>query len=120
MLNRIKRKHCRGTLKFYALLFSGGMMLSPFLAMAEQETARSTGSVFGLDPELVKGAFYLLLIVLGFFLARTLIRVDSNQSILFDNQRKLSQSLTALVTAHNINHKQNLETPKLSDSSGKE
>jgi hypothetical protein len=89
-------------------------LLSPFV-MGEGNDAvvRTGGSIYGLDPELVKLGFYLLLMVALFFLQRSIRQVDRNQSALFNNQRELSRVLTQLTTAHAINHKQEIAPPKM-------
>lgn len=105
-------------LKIYTIIFSSLLVVAPLIVMGDQNSASSNNSVFGLHPNLIKSVFWLCLTVIGFFLTRTLIKVDKNLAVLFDNQRKLTVTIAQIVTAHNINHKQNIELPSLSDSNG--
>lgn len=110
------RKRCRQPLSTLAILFYVSLISAPIISANGSMPPQQDGRVFGLDPELVKGAFYLLVLIVGGVLTRAIVKVDRNQSVLFDNQRKLAQWLTSLTTAHNINHGQSIQIPELSDS----
>lgn len=113
----------RSRLTVYAIIFSAMLVFAPFVLASPVTPPQPNESVYGLHPDLIKGAFGLLMSLVGFFLLRTLIKMDRNQSTLnrnqstlFDNQRKLAVTLAQIVTAHNINHRQTIELPNLSDS----
>jgi hypothetical protein len=114
MKKSAKRRRCRLWLGFWTWMFIFPCLLSPFVFGSGPIEPVRPGSLYGLDPELVKLGFYGLLIVALFFLQRSIRQVDRNQSALFNNQRELGRVLTQLVTAHAINHKQDISPPKLS------
>jgi hypothetical protein len=110
-----KRKECRAALKIYTILFSMVLIATPLLVLGDTPApaAENDGGVFGLHPELIKLAFYLLFGLTIFLLNKTLRRIDQNQAILYSNQRELTRVLTQLTTAHSLNHGQPIEAPRL-------
>lgn len=116
-----KRKRCRLWLGFWTWMFIFPCLLSPFVLGAGTVEPIRAGSIYGLDPELVKLGFYGLLIVALFFLQRSIRQVDRNQSALFGNQRELARVITELTTAHKINHVgQNIDAPRLNGGGDEE
>jgi hypothetical protein len=75
-------------------------------------TSKEVG-IFGLHPDLVKLAFFLLFSFVVWLLNRALANNTKNNTMLYANQRELARVLTQLTTAHNINHQQDIEAPKL-------
>lgn len=114
MKYRTKRKECRMKLRFYTILLCILMVSVPLLVSGgDVGPSISDGDIFS-TKYLYKSIGEILIAIVAFFLGRTLIKVDKNQTNLYSNQRELAKVLTQLTTAHSINHNQTIDPPKLS------
>ena len=118
MPKRRKRKQCRAALRVYTWIFAVLFFASPFVVMGDAPAAAPSSGIFGLDPELVKILFQGSVLVSLWLLVRVLTKVDRSQNMLHQNDRELARVLTQITTAHNINHGQQIEPPRIGEGEG--
>jgi hypothetical protein len=85
--------------------------------------------LFGLHPDLVKGAFYGLATITSVFAIKVFKGIEANQNmlndnqrmfnenllLLFENQQQLALTLENLLVAHDKNHKHTIVMPELKE-----
>ena len=101
-------------LKFYTILLCLLMVSVPLLVNGGDSVSAVPDGDFFSTKYLYKSIGEILIALVAFLLARTLLKVDKNQTNLHANQREIAKVLTQLTTAHSINHRQTIDPPKLS------
>ena len=110
----VKRKHSRHCLQNAAWLFGVILITAPFIVMGGPDQGKpAEATAFGLHPDVIKGAFLVLMGIISFFLIRTLNRTTANMNALHNNQRELARVLTQLATLHKVNHGQEIDLPRI-------